>query len=151
GRSADVVRLLVLSVVSYAIFAYGEAAHIAWLQPLNVTEPPTRTIAFASFMVATSMLLSYLALIWSSSTANFVVQREAQTQELFQTNQQLMEKSIQQVELGSDLAQSAAELLTSSHEPASGATEQASAVSQVSTTIEELGSTARQIAVAAEQ
>jgi methyl-accepting chemotaxis protein len=151
GRSTDVLRLLVLSVITYCIFAYGEAAQISWLLPQNVTQPPTRTIAFAIFMVATCALLSYLALIWSSSTANFVVQREAQTQELFQTNQQLMEKSIQQVELGSDLAQSASELLTSSHEQASGATEQASAVSQVSTTIEELGSTARQIAVAAEQ
>lgn len=149
GRGYDVMRLLALSVLLYILASVGEISGL--IVPLNVTAGSQRIISFMIFFVAVAGLLSYLALIWSTSTAAFLSQREAQTEELFQTNQRLMEKNIQQVELGSDLAQSASELLSASHEQASGATEQASAVSQVSTTIEELGSTARQIALAAEQ
>ncbi len=149
GRSGDVVRLFILGIIFYLIAAIGEASGL--IVPLNITNGTIRLISFAIFLVASTGLIGYLALIWSSSTARFVAQREAQAEELFRTNQRLMEKNIQQVELGSDLAQSASELLSSSHEQAGGATQQASAVSEVSTTIEELGSTARQIALAAEQ
>jgi methyl-accepting chemotaxis protein len=149
GRDRDVIRLLLLTLICYGLMASLEASGL--LLPQNVTSGNQRIASFVVFLTAATGLISYLALIWSSSTAGFLRQREAQTEELFQTNQRLMEKNIQQVELGSDLAQSASELLSASHEQASGATEQASAVSQISTTIEELGSTARQIALAAEQ
>ncbi len=149
GRSRDVYWLLISSIALYIIAALLETTNT--LVPLNVTSGSERLISFVIFFMATTGLLSYLALIWSSSTATFVVQRDTQTQELYKINQQLLEKNIQQVELGSDLAQSASDLLNSSHEQASGAAQQASAVSEVSTTIEELGTTARQIAVAAEQ
>lgn len=149
GRSSDVIRLFVLGLVLYLLAAIAEASGL--MVPLNITSGIARLISFAIFLTASTGLIGYLALIWSSSTARFVSEREAQAEELFRTNQRLMEKNIQQVELGSDLAQSATELLSSSHEQAGGATQQASAVSEVSTTIEELGSTARQIALAAEQ
>jgi methyl-accepting chemotaxis protein len=149
GHSRDVIQLLIISIVLYAIAAFLEATGL--IVPMNVTIGAARLTAFAIFFAASAGLLTYLALIWSSSTAAFLSQRESQAEELFKINQQLLEKNIQQVELGSDLAQSATDMLNAAHEQASGAAQQASAVSEVSTTIEELGTTARQIAVAAEQ
>jgi methyl-accepting chemotaxis protein len=149
GRSRDVYFLLAISMVVYLATAILEGTGI--IVPLNVTVGVARIIAFAIFFAASTGLLTYLTLIWSSSTSTFIVQRESQTQELYKINQQLLEKNIQQVELGSELAQSASDMLNAAHEQASGAAQQASAVSEVSTTIEELGTTARQIAVAAEQ
>jgi methyl-accepting chemotaxis protein len=150
GRSADSVRLFVMALVLYAA--------LATLQALGLIEPmfgaaggTLRPLLFVVFFAAVGALLAFVALLWSRSTEHLVLQGRQQAEDLFQTNQKLMEKSFQQVELGSELSRAAGELLGSSHEQASGATEQASAVSQVSTTIEELGSTARQIALAAEQ
>jgi methyl-accepting chemotaxis protein len=150
GRSADSVRLFVMALVLYAT--------LATLQALGLIEPmfgdaggAMRPLVFVLLFTAVGGLLAFVALLWSRSTERFIIQGRQQAEDLFQTNQKLMEKNFQQVELGSELSRAAGELLGSSHEQASGATEQASAVSQVSTTIEELGSTARQIALAAEQ
>ncbi|MEN9935886.1 MAG: hypothetical protein RLZZ387_2465 [Chloroflexota bacterium] len=149
GRSADSVRLFVAAVALYVGLAVGEV--VGALQPQNDLGGVTRVVVFVVFFAAVGALLAYVARLWSGSTARFIEQGGQQAEDLYQTNQKLMEKNIQQIELGSELSHAAGELLASSHEQASGATEQASAVSQVSTTIEELGSTARQIAIAAEQ
>jgi methyl-accepting chemotaxis protein len=149
GRSADSLRLLGVAVILYGLIAAAEL--LSMLQPMNAVGGPTRIIVFVVFFAAVGSLLAYVALLWSRSTERFIAQGREQADDLYETNQKLIEKNIQQVELGSELSTAAGELLAASHEQASGATEQASAVSQVSTTIEELGSTARQIAVSAEQ
>ncbi|MFO7169763.1 MAG: methyl-accepting chemotaxis protein [Chloroflexota bacterium] len=149
GRSVDSLRLLGVAVVLYWLLAAAQL--FGMLQPQNNIDGSTRVIVFVIFFTAVASLLAYVALLWSRSTERFIAQGRAQAEDLYETNQKLIEKNIQQVELGSELSTAAAELLAASHEQASGATEQASAVSQVSTTIEELGSTARQIAVSAEQ
>jgi methyl-accepting chemotaxis protein len=148
GRSADSVRLLGGSMLLYALYAIGERQ--GWIAPIEPSSSFS-SLTHGVALLTIGGLLTYLAVFWSQSTQRFLERQDTQSEQLFQINQRLMEKSIQQVELGNDLAQSATELLSASHEQASGATEQASAVSQVSTTIEELGSTARQIALAAEQ
>lgn len=150
GRSADSVRLFGVALALYVALSALQALDI--LEPLfNDVGGVARPAVFIVFFAAVGGLLAYVALLWSRSTERFVVQGRQQAEDLYQTNQKLIEKNIQQVELGSELSRAAGELLGSSHEQASGATEQASAVSQVSTTIEELGSTARQIAISAEQ
>lgn len=149
GRGQDVIWLTIVAVIGYLLLSIGESSRLI-TPPVPITGG-IYALVYILIFVCTMFCLAYVALIWASSTHAFVSQRDAQAEELYQTNQRLIEKNIQQVELGSDLSMSASELLTASHEQASGATQQASAVSEVSTTIEELGSTARQIAVAAEQ
>jgi methyl-accepting chemotaxis protein len=150
GRSADSLRLFVAALLLYGALSALQA--LDWLEPINKDiAGTTRPVVFVVFFAAVGGLLAYVAMLWSRSTERFIVHGQRQAEDLYQTNQKLIEKNIQQVELGSELSRAAGELLGSSHEQASGATEQASAVSQVSTTIEELGSTARQIAIAAEQ
>jgi methyl-accepting chemotaxis protein len=150
GRSADSVWLFLLALVIFVAFAIGEQTGLLTPMNRNLGEL-TRIVTFVVFFGSVGALLAYLALLWSASTERFLEQGRRQSEEVFQYNQQLMEKNIQQIELGSELSASAVELLSAAHEQASGATQQASAVSEVSTTIEELGSTARQIAIAAEQ
>lgn len=149
GRAAESPRLFAVALVSYLALAAAETTGV--LQPQNDLPGLPRTLAFILFFTSVGGLLTYVASLWSTSTKRFLEQGRSQSEELYDTNQRLIEKNIQQVELGSELSEAATELLRASHEQASGASEQASAVSQVSTTIEELGSTARQIAIAAEQ
>jgi methyl-accepting chemotaxis protein len=149
GRSLDSIRLLGASMFLFVLYSVGQ--QLGWIVPILSGAATASSLTFGVSLLTIGGLLTYLAVFWSQSTQRFLSRQDAQSEELYQINQRLMEKNIQQVELGNDLAQSASELLTASHEQASGATEQASAVSEVSTTIEELGSTARQIALAAEQ
>jgi len=149
GRAAESPRLFGVALLAYLLLAVAET--IGVMQPQNDIPGLPRTVAFVIFFASVGGLLTYVASLWSTSTTRFLEQTRAQSEELYEINQRLIEKNIQQVELGSELSAAATELLRASHEQASGASEQASAVSQVSTTIEELGSTARQIAIAAEQ
>lgn len=149
GRAHDSFRLFIVSLISYALLSFLEYG--GYLMPISIIQGGALLIFYVIDFALIGGVLAYLAMLWSSSTAQFALQINDQTEALLQSNEKLMEKNIQQIELGSDLSAAASQLLSSSHQQASGATEQASAVAQVSTTIEELGTTARQIAIAAEQ
>jgi hypothetical protein len=150
GKTGDGVRIFIISLGCYALLALLQSQEqVAPIVQLSNTTGRS-IMALVAFAI-TGGMLTYIATLWSGSTAHFVAQSGEQSEALFHSNQKLLEKNIQQIELGSELSTAASQLLAASHQQASGATEQASAVSEVSTTIEELGSTARQIAIAAEQ
>lgn len=149
GRAGDGVRLFLVALACYISIA--ALTRFGSFQPIMMLEGDGLLIFSLIAFTIIGAMLAYLASLWSLSTAQFIVQAQVQSEELYTYNEKLIQKGIQQVEVGNELSTAAAELLAASHQQASGATEQASAVSEISTTMEELGATARQIALAAEQ
>ncbi|PJF23957.1 MAG: methyl-accepting chemotaxis protein, partial [Phototrophicales bacterium] len=119
GRAAESPRLFGMALTLYIALAVAETTGI--LQPQNDLPGLPRTMAFVVFFTSVGGLLTYVASLWSTSTMRFLDQTRAQSEELYETNQRLIEKNIQQVELGSELSAAASELLRASHEQASGA------------------------------
>lgn len=145
------------SSLGVGLIAIGCFLILALLEALNILVPKqihndTLNLLFSvlnyllTFGVVTLAITIATRFLDDSSN-----QARSWAQELFVSNQALLDKNRQQIELASELSVAASELSATSQQQASGATEQASAVAEVTSTIEELGYTSRQIAQSAEQ
>jgi hypothetical protein len=105
GRAAESPRLFGVALLAYLLLAVAETVGV--VQPQNDVPGLPRTVAFVIFFASVGGLLTYVASLWSTSTTRFLEQTRAQSEELYETNQRLIEKNIQQVELGSELSAAA--------------------------------------------